>query len=57
MEEIPFIVCHRRKNQPKVSPQICEKPCKRQKSCPDYYSYIQPGLFDQFPKKRSHKRS
>ncbi len=42
----PIIVCRRRKNQPMVSPVICEKRCPRLKNCPSYNDYIQPALFD-----------
>jgi hypothetical protein len=42
-----FLICKRRKNQPQVSPQICEKRCRHRYKCPSYFDYLQPGLFDE----------
>ena len=43
--EIPFIICKRRKNQPKISPLVCEQRCQWIKGCPEYFDYIQPSMF------------
>jgi hypothetical protein len=40
-----FLVCHRRKNRPQVSPQICEKRCRHRYRCPSFFDYLQPPLF------------
>jgi len=53
--EIVLFVCTRKKNQPQISPMICEKRCKRIKNCPDYRRYIQPGLFDWLEKSQKAK--
>ena len=40
-----FLICHRRKNRPQVSPQICEKRCRHRYRCPSFFEYLQPPLF------------
>jgi hypothetical protein len=40
-----FLICHRRKNRPQVSPQVCEKRCRHRYRCPAFYEYLQPPLF------------
>jgi hypothetical protein len=40
-----FLVCHRRKNRPQVSPQVCEKRCRHRYRCPAFFDYLQPPLF------------
>jgi hypothetical protein len=42
-----FLICHRRKNRPQVSPQICEKRCRHRYRCPAFFEYLQPPLFDE----------
>jgi hypothetical protein len=42
-----FLICHRRKNRPQVSPQICEKRCRHRYRCPSFFDYLQPPLFDE----------
>jgi hypothetical protein len=42
-----FLVCHRRKNRPQVSPQVCEKRCPHRYRCPSFFDYLQPPLFDE----------
>ncbi len=42
-----FLVCHRRKNRPQVSPQVCEKRCRHRYRCPSFFEYLQPPLFDE----------
>ena len=49
----PFIVCRRRKSQPKVQPVVCEKRCPHVKRCASYRGYVQPGLFDRPQGKKS----
>ncbi len=49
--EVSFIICRKRKNQPKVSPSICEQRCQRMKGCREYFDYLQPAMFS-----RSEKR-
>ena len=49
--ETAFISCKRRKNQPKVSPMICEKRCPRMKGCPEYFDYLQPAMFERYEKR------
>ena len=40
-----FLICHRRKNRPQVSPQICEKRCRHRYRCSSFFDYLQPPLF------------
>jgi hypothetical protein len=40
-----FLICHRRKNRPQVSPQVCEKRCRHRYRCPSFFEYLQPPLF------------
>ena len=49
--DTPFIVCRRRKNQPKISPLICEKRCPRMKNCQEYFDYVQPAMFGKYEKR------
>jgi len=42
-----FLVCHRRKNRPQVSPQVCENRCRHRYRCPSFFDYLQPPLFDE----------
>jgi hypothetical protein len=42
---VPFLVCPRRKNKPKIQPVVCEKRCRDKRICPAYYAYVQPALF------------
>jgi hypothetical protein len=42
-----FLICHRRKNRPQVSPQVCEKRCRHRYRCPSFFDYLQPPLFDE----------
>ena len=44
--DVLFILCRRRKNQPQIHPEVCQKRCKHIKVCAEYGNYIQPGLFD-----------
>jgi hypothetical protein len=50
--DVPFIICNRRKNRPKIAPLVCEKRCKHRSRCPDFYDYIQPALFDRYERRR-----
>jgi hypothetical protein len=54
--EIPFIVCRRRKNQPQISPQICEKRCPRKKNCQEYFDYIQPAMFARYDRREAKEK-
>jgi hypothetical protein len=55
--DTPFIVCRRRKNQPKISPLICEKRCPRMKSCQEYYDYVQPAMFGKYEKRDAKEKA
>jgi hypothetical protein len=49
--DTPFIVCRRRKSQPKISPLICERRCPHMKNCQEYYDYVQPAMFGKYEKR------
>jgi len=55
--DTPFIVCRRRKNQPQISPLICEKRCPRNKNCQEYFDYLQPALFGRYEKREAKEKS
>jgi hypothetical protein len=55
--DTPFIVCRRRKNQPKISPQICEKRCPHTKNCQEYFDYVQPAMFARYGKRDAKEKS
>jgi hypothetical protein len=55
--DIPFIVCRRRKSQPKISPLICEKRCPRMKNCQEYYDYVQPAMFGKYEKREAKEKA
>jgi hypothetical protein len=52
-----FIVCRHRKNQPQISPLICEKRCPRNKNCQEYFDYIQPAMFERYEKRDAKEKS
>lgn len=54
--DIPFIVCRRRKNQPKISPLICEKRCPRIKNCQEYFDYVQPAMFARYDRRETKEK-
>ena len=54
--DIPFIVCRRRKNQPKISPLICEKRCPRVKNCQGYFDYVQPAMFARYDRREAKEK-
>jgi hypothetical protein len=54
--EIPFIVCKRRKNQPQISPLICEKRCPRNKNCQEYFDYLQPAMFERYDRREAKEK-
>ena len=54
--DTPFIVCRRRKNQPKISPLICEKRCPHMKNCQEYYDYVQPAMFGKYEKRDAKEK-
>jgi hypothetical protein len=53
---IPFIVCRRRKNQPQISPLICEKRCPRNKNCQEYFDYLQPAMFARYARREAKEK-
>jgi hypothetical protein len=55
--DTPFIICRRRKNQPQVSPLICEKRCPRNKNCQEYFDYVQPAMFERYEKRDAKAKS
>lgn len=55
--DTPFIVCRRRKNQPQISPLICEKRCPRSKNCQEYFDYLQPAMFERYEKRDAKENS
>ncbi len=50
---VAFITCKRRKNQPKISPEVCEKRCPRVKGCPEYFDYLQPAMFEKYERREA----
>ncbi len=54
--DIPFIVCRRRKNQPKIAPLICEKRCQRTKNCQEYFDYVQPAMFARYDRREAKEK-
>ena len=50
--EVPFVICNRRKNRPKIAPLVCETSCKHRSRCPDFYDYIQPAMFDRYERRQ-----
>ncbi len=54
--DIPFIVCRRRKNQPKITPLICEKRCPRIKNCQEYFDYVQPAMFARYDRREAKEK-
>jgi hypothetical protein len=52
-----FIVCRRRKNQPQVSPLICQKRCPRNKNCQEYFDYLQPAMFGKYEKRDTKEKA
>ncbi len=55
--DTPFIVCRRRKNQPQISPQVCEKRCLRKKNCQEYFDYIQPAMFARYDRRETKEQN
>lgn len=55
--DIPFIVCRRRKNQPQISPLICEKRCPRNKNCQEYFDYVQPAMFARYDRREAKEKN
>jgi hypothetical protein len=55
--EVLFIVCRRRRNQPQVSPLICEKRCRQVKGCQEYFDYVQPAMFERYEKREAKEKS
>jgi hypothetical protein len=55
--DIPFIVCRRRKNQPKLSPLICEKRCPYVKNCQEYFDYVQPAMFARYDRREPKEKT
>ena len=55
--DTPFIVCRRRKNQPQISPQICEKRCPRNKNCQEYFDYLQPAMFARYDRREAREKT
>ena len=55
--DTPFIICRRRKNQPQISPQICEKRCPRNKNCQEYFDYLQPAMFERVKKRDAKEKA
>ncbi len=55
--DTPFLVCRRRKNQPKISPLICEKRCPRMKNCQEYFDYVQPAMFARYEKRDAKEKA
>jgi len=55
--DTPFIVCRRRKSQPKISPLICEKRCPRMKNCQEYFDYLQPAMFGKYEKRDAKEKA
>ena len=35
-----YIVCHRKRNNPRVDVRICQKKCSSQDDCKEYISYL-----------------
>jgi hypothetical protein len=54
--DIPFIVCRRRKNQPKITPLICERRCPRSKNCQEYFDYVQPAMFARYDRRGAKEK-
>ena len=54
--DTPFIVCRRRKNQPQISPLICEKRCPRNKNCQEYFDYLQPAMFARYDRREAGEK-
>lgn len=54
--DTPFIVCKRRKNQPQISPLICEKRCPRNKNCQEYFDYLQPAMFARYDRREAKEK-
>ncbi|HSR11099.1 MAG TPA: hypothetical protein VLS90_06610 [Thermodesulfobacteriota bacterium] len=54
--DVSFIVCRKRKNQPKISPLICEQRCPRSKGCREYFEYLQPAMFARCEKREGRER-
>jgi hypothetical protein len=52
-----FIVCRHRKNQPQISPQICEKRCPRNKNCQEYFDYLQPAMFARYDRREAREKT
>ncbi len=51
-----FIVCKRRKNQPQISPLICEKRCPHKKNCQEYFDYVQPAMFARYDRREAKEK-
>jgi hypothetical protein len=49
--ETAFLICKRRKSQPKISPLICEQRCQRIRGCQEYFDYVQPAMFERYEKR------
>jgi len=35
-----YIVCHRKRNNPRMDVRICQKKCRSQDDCKEYLSYL-----------------
>jgi hypothetical protein len=55
--DIPFIVCRRRKSQPKITPLICERRCPRIKNCQEYFDYVQPAMFARYDRRKAKEKT
>jgi len=54
--ETAFIICKRRKSQPKISPLICEQRCQHIRGCQEYFDYLQPAMFERYEKREVKER-
>ncbi|MBN1295287.1 hypothetical protein JXA80_00815 [bacterium] len=44
--ETIYLVCPKRRNNPRINIEICKVSCRYASRCPAYLTYRQPGLFD-----------
>jgi len=37
---VPYIVCKRKKNKPRISALVCMERCRFKKTCPEYLEFL-----------------
>ena len=46
---MPYIVCEKRKGNPKVNVEVCRRKCKFTEECKPYNRYLDTSASEEFP--------